>query len=142
VQLREAEPGDVASILALLGRSGLPLDGVPDDADLLLVARHGGGVVGVAGLELHEGGALLRSVATASELRGLGIASRLCAEVERRASALGADRLYLLTETAEPFFAKRGYRRVDRAAAPRGIARSREFATVCPASAVLMARDL
>ncbi|HXZ84918.1 MAG TPA: arsenic resistance N-acetyltransferase ArsN2, partial [Myxococcota bacterium] len=110
--------------------------------ELLVVAQDGGRVVGVAGLELYEGDGLLRSVATAPDFRGRGVASRLCAEVERRARALGARRLYLLTETAEPFFARRGYRRLDRAAAPRGIAGSREFASVCPASAALMAREL
>jgi amino-acid N-acetyltransferase len=142
VQLREAEPDDVAPALDLLFRSGLPLDGVPNDADLLVVARDAGRVVGVAGLELHEGDGLLRSVATDAEHRGRRIASQLCEEIELRARELGAGRLYLLTETAERFFAKRGYRRVDRTAAPHGIASSREFTAVCPASSVLMLREL
>lgn len=142
MQLRRAEPEDTAAIRHLLSSCGLPTDGVPDEADLLWIAHQAGGVVGVAGLELHGGDGLLRSVATASDLRGRGIASQLCDEIESRARSLGARRLFLLTETAERFFAKRGYRRVERVAAPSAIASSREFATVCPASAALMARDL
>jgi len=124
VQLRDAELEDVGAILELLGRCSLPKDGVPEDA------------------KLHDGAGLLRSVATDAELRGRRIASALCDEVERRARSLGVRRLYLLTETAATFFAKRGYRRVPRADAPPGIARSRESAAVCPASAELMSRDL
>jgi amino-acid N-acetyltransferase len=138
VQLREAEPEDIGSVLELLRRCGLPTDGVPDEAEALLVAREDGRVVGVAGLELHGGEGLLRSVATAQEFRGRRVASRLCDEVEKRAHSLGVTRLYLLTETAEAFFAKRGYRRVERANAPRGIASSKEFATLCPVSSALM----
>jgi amino-acid N-acetyltransferase len=102
--------------------------------------------------ELEDVGAILELLGRCSlpkdgvpedaELRGRRIASALCDEVERRARSLGVRRLYLLTETAETFFAKRGYRRVPRADAPPGIARSREFAAVCPASSELMSRDL
>ena len=77
-----------------------------------------------------------------SEVRGRRIASRLCDEAEARAAAAGAKRVFLLTETAEELFARRGYRRLDRAAAPPEVAASREFALVCPASAVLMVREL
>jgi len=140
--LREAAPGDVEAILGLLRAAELPLDGVPGDTDLLLVADQDGHVVGVAGIELHAGDALLRSVAVTPEARGRRIASRLCAELERRAAELGAARAFLLTETAETFFAQRGYARLARGSAPAGIAASREFAAVCPASAILMSRGL
>jgi amino-acid N-acetyltransferase len=141
VQVRPATADDAASILALLRRCALPVGGVPDELDLLLVAECEGRVAAVAGLELHPPDGLLRSVATVPEFRGRGLATSLCAAVERQARALGARRLYLLTETAEALFAKRGYRRVDRATAPAGIARSPQVAALCPASAILMARE-
>jgi N-acetylglutamate synthase-like GNAT family acetyltransferase len=115
---------------------------VPQDSALLVVAESEGRVAGVAGLELHGADALLRSVAVSRESRGRRLASRLCAEVERRAPALGARRIFLLTETAERFFARRGYQRLERAKAPAGIAASREFAALCPDTAVLMFREL
>ena len=40
------------------------------------------------------------------------------------------------------WFAARGWRRIERSAAPAGIAASREFAALCPASAALMEREL
>ena len=138
--MREAEPGDTPQIRALLTACRLPTDGVPEDAVLLLVAIHCGQVVGVAGLELHGGDGLLRSVAVAPGKRGRRIAQKLCDEVETRASALGVQSLYLLTETAERFFLRRGYGAADRADAPPAISASREFAFVCPASAALMVR--
>ena len=70
------------------------------------------------------------------------MAGALCDAVERRAASLGARRLYLLTETAEEFFQRRGYRLAERTSAPKGIASSREFAAVCPTSAQLMLREL
>jgi N-acetylglutamate synthase-like GNAT family acetyltransferase len=70
------------------------------------------------------------------------VASRLCAEVETRAASLGARRVFLLTETAEAFFVRRGYARLGRSLAPPGIAASREFSALCPASAILMFREL
>jgi amino-acid N-acetyltransferase len=142
MRLRELTAADTSAVHELLRTCRLSVDGVPHDAALLFVAASGARVVGVAGLELHGGDGLLRSVAVAPEQRGAHIASRLCAEVETRAAPLGARRLFLLTETAEKFFARRGYVRLDRSLAPPGIAASREFSGVCPASAILMFREL
>ena len=142
IELHTARPADCESIRRLLVASALPVDGAPDDAEAFYVATHGGRLVGCAGLELHAGDALLRSLAVAPEFRGRALAGRLCREVELRARELGARRVFLLTETAEAWFAKRGYRRIERAAAPAGIAASREFAAVCPAGAALMEREL
>jgi amino-acid N-acetyltransferase len=142
VEIRDARAADTDAIRALLRRCRLPEDGVPEDAALLVVAERDGELAGVTGLELHGADALLRSVAVSPERRGERIASRLCAEAEQRAPALGARRVFLLTETAERFFARRGYRRLERARAPAGIAATREFAALCPDSAVLMFRGL
>jgi amino-acid N-acetyltransferase len=141
MEIRNASEDDVDTVRALLRECRLPIDGVPDELDSLVVADVDGRIVGVAGLELHDGDGLIRSVAVSPESRGQNLASRLCAEVEQRAKVVGARRLFLLTETAESFFVKRGYRPMERARAPRGITSSREFSAVCPASAVLMVRE-
>ena len=49
---------------------------------------------------------------------------------------------YLLTTTAAPFFSRYGYQAADRATAPDAIAASREFASLCPASAAYMTRTV
>jgi amino-acid N-acetyltransferase len=64
------------------------------------------------------------------------------AAVEEEMRRIGVTKLYLLTETAEHFFAARGYRAVERTGLPDAIERSEQFVSMCPASAVLMTRNL
>lgn len=54
----------------------------------------------------------------------------------------GARELMLLTETAESWFGRLGYERMERDAAPPDVAGSVEFATACSESAVAMRRAL
>ena len=86
--------------------------------------------------------ALLRSLVVLPTARNQGYGVVVTEALARQARADGVERLWLLTTTAAPFFAKLGWRRADRALAPSAIAQSRQFADVCPASAVLMVRDL
>ena len=97
---------------------------------------------GLVGLELFGEVALLRSLVVADHLRGSGAGSLLLAHAERQAKLAGVRRLYLLTTTAETFFARRGYARADRAAAPAAIRTTHEFAGMCPASAAFMVKPL
>jgi amino-acid N-acetyltransferase len=62
----------------------------------------------------------------------------LVAELERHATAEGVKVIYLLTTTAEPFFAHRGYGRVPRDAVPSAIRATAEFASLCPTSSAVM----
>lgn len=141
--LQPAGAGDLPAIRALLAAENLP------QADLttahlhdFLVLRAGGGLAGVAGLEVHGTDALLRSVVVPRALRAQGLGAALVAAAEAQARARGVTRLYLLTTTAAPFFAHRGYRVVDRREAPPALQASPEFSALCPASATCMARDL
>ena len=61
---------------------------------------------------------------------------------ETLASETGASELILLTETAEPFFARLGYEVIDRTTVPDDVAGSIEFTTACPTSATAMRRHL
>jgi amino-acid N-acetyltransferase len=85
---------------------------------------------------------LLRSLVVRPEHRSVGLGAALVEHAEAYARAGGARALYLLTTTAEPFFARLGYTIVERARAPREIAATREFAGICPASSVFMAKRL
>ena len=49
--------------------------------------------------------------------------------------------VYLLTTTADRYFAKLGFAAVDRAAVPAEIRASPEFASICPDDATVMYRD-
>jgi protein-tyrosine-phosphatase len=63
-------------------------------------------------------------------------------DLERVAALDRIEQLFLLTQTAQRFFEHQGYRVIDRQSVPRDVQGSAEFRSLCPASAVCMAKDL
>lgn len=126
---------------ALLAANGLPTADLSPAIHILGI-RDGRGLEGIVGLERHEANGLLRSLAVRSDRRGSGVGSALVLEVERLAQVGGLTALYLLTTTAEAFFAHRGYGRIGREDAAPGIRQSSEFASTCPSTAVVMRKAL
>ena len=142
VTIRPASAGELPAVEALLRGAKLPVEGVREMGDLLLVALEGGRLVGSAGLELHGTAGLLRSVATVGTDRGRGIGRALVECVMGAARERGVRRVYLLTETAAGFFPRFGFRPVERGDVDPSVQRSAEFAQLCPASAVAMVHEL
>ena len=97
---------------------------------------------GVIGLELHGREALLRSLAVTADARSSGCGGALIAKLEAIAKSKGVNEMYLLTETAERYFASRGYRSVERRAVAASIRKTREFSSLCPADAAVMKKTL
>jgi amino-acid N-acetyltransferase len=97
---------------------------------------------GVVGLELYQPVALLRSLAVAARSRGRGIGASLLSEAERYAKSRDVKEIYLLTTSAERFFARSGYARILRDAAPSAIRGTQEFSSLCPASSAFMRKRL
>jgi amino-acid N-acetyltransferase len=139
-KVRAARPTDIEDMLTLLAAAELPLEGVAKAPGNFLVAEVDGRVIALGGLEAHGPDALLRSVAVAGAHRGRGLGTAIFDQLWQRAIAVGYDGVYLLTTTAEDYFACLGFDRIDRAEAPSAIRRSAEFRDLCPASAVLMRR--
>jgi amino-acid N-acetyltransferase len=138
-----AQPGDLPAIRALLAASGLPeADVTSAHLASFWVLRDASGLAAVVGLERRGRAALLRSLAVRADRRGGGVGAELLAHAESQAGALGVDALYLLTTTAERFFAARGYAVAARDAAPPEIRATAEFAGLCSASAVCMTKRL
>lgn len=142
VVLRPARPEDLPAVLALLEAAGLPTAGVAEWLPRFVVAEGAGGLAGVAGLEAYGDDALLRSVAVAEGWRGRGLGGRLTDAVLASAAAAGVRTVYLLTETAEGFFPRHGFRRIPREEASAAVRASAEFRELCPASSAVMARTL
>lgn len=99
-------------------------------------------VEGVIGLELFGDTALLRSLAVATHMRGRGFGKQLVAGAERYALEHGVKALYLLTTTAERFFDRLGYSRIERETVPESIKATHEYAGICPASSAVMCKRL
>lgn len=143
VAIDEATTADIPAIEALLRDTGMSCDGVAGQIDNFVVAREGGRLVGVAGLEPCGGGiAMLRSLAVPPSHRRRGIAERLCERLTARAHRAGITDLYLLTITARGYFERLGFIAVAREKAPAAVRASRQFRNICPASAQLMRRRL
>ena len=143
IDTRLAQDPDLNEILELLKDSGLPVeDLVPASPAQFLVARIGDTTAGCVGIELIGRCALIRSLAVRKTNRGEGIGSRLLQAAEELCRQKGVRAVYLLTLTAKPFFARRGYRRIERDSAPDEIAETTEFASVCPTSSAFMMKRL
>ena len=142
VSIGPASREELPRITELLGDGGLPPDGLEDHLPTILVARLHGRVVGSAALELYGSAALLRSVAVRWDLRGTGLGSRLTEAALRLSRELGVAEAYLLTETADHFFPRFGFRNVPRSRVPSSVRSSVEFTSACPESARAMALDL
>lgn len=144
--IRPATPRDTDAIRRMLEESELPTDGI---ADILatrptdfFVAESERALVGVAGLEICGNDALLRSVAVHPEWRSTGVGRDLVHRAVEHAEARGLRALYLLTLTAERYFPRFGFERVERASVPPAIAETAEFKAACPESAVTMQKVL
>lgn len=98
--------------------------------------------LGIVGIEPCGPDALLRSLVVRADARGSGLGGALVAHAESHARSEGISTLYLLTATAEHFFAARGYIAAERAAAPATIRGTREFADICPVSSAFMQKRL
>ena len=142
VQIERASDADGPSILQLLLDAGLPIDGLVEPLNAAFVARDGAAIVGCSALEIYADGALLRSVVVAPAARGRGVGQRLTEAAVTLAQSVGMPAVYLLTTSAEPYFAKLGFMAVTRAQVPASVAESIEFRSACPASAVVMWKPL
>jgi amino-acid N-acetyltransferase len=140
--IESATKGDLPEIRALLERLQLPVAGVDDHLPTMLVAREGEQIVGTVALELYADGALLRSVAVNPPWQGKHLGHHLTDAALQLATAHGAKVVFLLTTSAERFFPKFGFEQVDRDQVPPSIRASVEFRSACPASAIVMRKEL
>jgi amino-acid N-acetyltransferase len=128
---------------ALLESQGLPVSDIADEhLEHFFFVGSDGSPSGLVGLELYGTDALLRSLVVGEDARGNGLGSTLVEHAERYAASQGIRSIYLLTTTAESFFKRLGYERIDRSHAPPVIKETREFAGLCPASSAFMLKAL
>jgi amino-acid N-acetyltransferase len=140
--VQSARPDDFDGISELLRQNKLPTDGLREHLATAFVVRDADTIVGSAALEVYKDGALLRSVAVAPGFRDSGLGQTLTDAAIDLARARGVPALYLLTTTADRYFPRFGFERIDRSGVPAGVQRSVEFMSACPASAIVMRRVL
>lgn len=134
--------GDLEEVIAALRAAELPTDDISEARTTFFRLADSKDSLGWAALERSGADALLRSVLTVENRRHSGLGSELVRRIARTAAEEGIERLWLLTETAAPFFAKLGFVEARRDHAPATIRDTSEFRSVCPASAICMTMAL
>lgn len=140
--IRQAEPDDLNDVRQLLRESDLPFEDIGEHFSDFLIAECNGSLIGAIGIERYKQEGLLRSLVVDARSRGQGLGLKLFEEMERNVAAMGITTLYLLTTTAESFFACNGFIQTDRDAVPELIRNTLEFKSICPASAMCMKKKL
>lgn len=131
-----------AVVKAMVEAEGLVSSDLDEDDVELMVLRDGISVVACGGLEIMGPDVLLRSLVVRDGWRGRGIGVMLLAAMEAAAKQRGVATAWLLTTGPVDYFRRRGYEVVDRQNVVATIAGSRQFKSLCPASAFCMRKAL
>lgn len=126
------------SFRSLLRSSSLPADDLNYKRDLLVAYMEDGAMVGTGGLEIYGSYALLRSLSVKLGTRGKALGTAITEYLIEKAREKKLKGIYLLTETAQGFFKRKGFVDVPRDQVPSELKASSEFSHVCGASAVAM----
>jgi len=137
-QLRPASGPDLPAIASLLHDGGLQAGAARERVGRTVVAQSDRRVIATAAWEQLGDDALLRSVAVAPEERGAGTGMLVVAAALRQAARAGLREVYLVTNDAEGFFSRCGFRALAREDLPAAIAQHRQLIRECPASAPVM----
>ncbi len=139
----EEIPGHTPDLAAMLAEAGLPTNDLAEPGRRFFRFSERGEVVGFIGWETADGQiALLRSLVVAPHRRGRGDGAQMIRWALTRLAELGFTDAYMLTTTIAELARRQGFAPTDRVAAPASIRQSRQFAALCPATAILLHRNL
>jgi len=116
--IREARPDDIGSLIALIEpmeEEGIlvhrPRELLEREIDHFSVMEHDGIMVGCAALYCHsKADGELACLAVHPDHREWGYGEQLLKRIEKRAKAVGIERLFVLTTRTEHWFIERGFR--------------------------------
>ena|ERR1700730_4485339 len=140
--IRPAMPNDYEDVCRLLATENLPTSDLPKELPDFFVIFKDNKIIGSIGLEVYGAAALLRSMIVLTDYRGKGTASLLVNQLISHAKAKGIRKLYLITNTAEKYFERKGFEKIERTQVDAPVLVSREFNGLCPASSTLMMKRI
>ena len=129
-------------IKSLLQSVNLPSEDLPATLTDFYAVVYAGELIGLIGMERYGHYGLLRSMVVHPGHRNKRIAETLVSKLEQEAKSTGITDMYLLTETADNYFSKKGYTTISREEVPAELKSSSEFSHVCPVSAIVMKKPL
>ncbi len=138
LSIRSAKISDLANLKALLSSCKLTTEGLTEHIDHFLVGEIEQEFCAAVGLEIYNSDALLRSFAVKENQRANGLGKLMYLAALDLAKKNGVRQVFILTETAERFFEKAGFKKLARESAPNSIKATSEFREICPASAAFM----
>lgn len=139
--LIKANTDNLSTIQLMLDSCGLPSnDLTKGHLEHFYILEKDGKAFGSVGLEIYGKHGLLRSLAIMEHVRGKGFGKLLVKQIEQYAKEQNIDDIYLLTTTAENFFARLGYSTISRKDIPSAVKKSEEFSSICPDSAAAMVK--
>ncbi|MEG9328032.1 arsenic resistance N-acetyltransferase ArsN2 [Salinimicrobium catena] len=142
LNIQTFEPKDLTAVTEFLTYNKLPASDLTEDNIQLFLAYDEEELIATIGLEKHGSSGLLRSLAVKENYRNLEVADKMIKGLFAVCESQGISDIYLLTTTAEKYFLKKEFLKVDRKSVPFEIRQSREFRSICPASAVAMHRQV
>jgi N-acetylglutamate synthase-like GNAT family acetyltransferase/protein-tyrosine-phosphatase len=134
--------GDLDAIKRLLVGSLLPSRDVGGTNQRFIVASENGRLIGCAGLQVAGQDGLVRSMAVHWTRRNAGLGSRLHERLLFEAVLAGVRTLYVVTTTAEDFFAGHGFKKIAAKAVPSELQASEEFTAFVPGGSTVMSRPV
>lgn len=138
LKVKPLNQNDYQQLSGLLQAAGLCHTDLKAPEVELFGVSAAGGWVGYFGYEIYGHAALFRSLVVVPGFRGQGYGTLIWQEAKERLQNKQAKEVYLLTNTAAPFFARLGFAAVPRASVPVSIAATTEFKEFCPADSVCM----
>jgi len=142
LKIKQAENSQAEKIQKLLKDAGLPFDDILMHLPDFLCFMEDHEIIAVAGLEINNEIALLRSLAVAENKRNKGLGQMIYSALIEHAKSKKIKTIYLLTETAEKFFLKNGFNKIDRNVIPDSIKNTREYKVLCPNSAAVLMKNI
>lgn len=130
-----------AGLTAALIARDLPIEDLHEPGRSFFRVERDGLEIGYCGFELYGDDALIRSIVVPSEHRGQGFGRAVTEALLTEVRRAGAQRAWLLTNSAVPFFERLGFAQMERSDAPLSILDTRQAISIC-GSAALMSREL
>lgn len=134
--------GDDPTLAAALADAHLPVDDLCEPGCRFFRFGDAVGPIGFIGWETAGDIAMLRSLVVLPGRRSLGWGRAMIGWAALRLAEDGATDAYLLTAGIDRLAVQLGFAVIDRAEAPPFIRASRQFASLCPSTAILMHRSL
>jgi C_GCAxxG_C_C family probable redox protein len=140
--IKKYSESDLIPIIELLKENNLPWDDLEPGKQVFFVAEANTTIVGCAAVEPYKNNGLFRSLSVTESYKNSGLGLKLLNQVIEYCVTNNFKKLYLLTTTADKYFEKHNWKLIERDVVPESIVKSKEFASICPSTAICMELSL